>query len=518
MKLPRPKRRPARWSRFVTAIAATGLLALTVVVAPAAAADTTTPAVPASVASAPANGYSQEEVDAIGQSGVVFLDIVYTGYVQAHIDDTYPWYGPVKAEVSCSGYVVSNNGFIASAGHCGDLAEGRIALIDTEVSALVAAKTIDQPSNTLLSGIESAWKVEGENTGDPIVVQVTAYQSQSASGVSSAHPMAASVVEDLPLNKGDVLLLKVASQTSLPALQIAPQIPENGASITSVGYPGVADEILNSGIAANYTNGTVSNNAYTDAFGNPFIAITPAIVKGVSGGPVLDNTGAVVGSNSEYITDAGQTVNIMASADTIREVLARNAVSPTLSNADQMLRTGLSQYFAGQYREAETSFKTTLAAEPSNTVAQKYLALASTNEGKEAAPAPVVSSGAVTVPVSQPTSAPSSGGLSSLWFIIGGAVLLLIIIVLVILLMRRGRKSQPVTAEPWQAQPSYQTQQYPPVSTGQYPPVSGYPLGSQPYGSQPNQPPSYGSQPYGSQPNQPPNYGGQPNPPYPPRS
>lgn len=83
----------------------------------------------------------------------------------------------------------------------------------------------------------------------------------------------------------DVALLRLP-KGSYPALTIAKSAPASGATLRAMGYPAKDTAIITEGLAA-AANGTVSDKER--------MLVTCDIVNGMSGGPVFDRYGQVVG-------------------------------------------------------------------------------------------------------------------------------------------------------------------------------------------------------------------------------
>jgi S1-C subfamily serine protease len=204
----------------------------------------------------------------------------YTGYLKNATYDS-PYYGsvnvsdelsgkpgePPKISVGseCSGFIANPDGHVVTAGHCVDDAEGKQAIINQAIDkALNMGMNPSEAPGMLNYGLKH-WKVERQKADSAIdrLVQVV------PTGIVNARPLKAEVTEPIvPFNKGDVALLKVDAPAGqpLPALEVASgSTPASGTPVTASGYPG-----------------TVT-------------AINAQISQGMSGGPVVNAEGQVVG-------------------------------------------------------------------------------------------------------------------------------------------------------------------------------------------------------------------------------
>jgi hypothetical protein len=387
------------------------------------------------LAGAPASpGDSTEQVAAIAQSGVVYVTVTWDGYVQYPTEYSSAWSDNVETVFACSGYVADNTGYVVTAGHCADPLEGRKALIEQFLSDSVDNGTITAAdSDALLPAAIVAWPVEGTNSGDPIGRTVEVYQQGSASGIDVANGLTATVVENRPINDGDVTLLKVQAPSSMPALQLADSVPEVGAEIAVAGFPASVGDVVDPSLRASFETGKV--NALQTSNGVPFLQFDAATSSGMSGGPVVNMQGEVVGTVSFNPSGETQSFNFAAGQETIKALLNRNDVNGALSATDQAFRDGLAQYYAGDYAAAQSSFDAVLAVVPSHAVAQQYKVK-------------VVQARANT-PVVVP--APSGNGVPiAVWIAIVAAVVLICAGVAVLLIRRRSAdgRAQPPPVPP----------------------------------------------------------------------
>lgn len=378
---------------------------------------------------------SNEEVAAIAQSGVVFVDVKWEGYVQipATSDSGAAWTDKVTAEGTCSGFVADPTGYIVTAGHCVDPEVGRVMLIDQLLYDSVKDGVLTQAdSDELKSDAEVNWKVEGLNNGSEIDLTTTVYQTSAASSIAVSNAMTAAVIEDRPLDKGDVALLKVSSSSQLPALQIAALEPETGADIAVIGFPGSVTETMDPSLEPSFETGQTS--AMQSYHGLPFLQHNATVSDGMSGGPVVNMQGQVVGTVSSSPTGETADMNFAAGLETITGLLRRGGANLTLSPADEAYRAGLTSFFAQDYRSAIPQFDKVLATIPSHALAQQYKAKA---QG-------LVSSqpSRTTTPAGTTTPATSSDEPSVWIWVAGGAVMVIILAGVSVWVIRQKRGPQ----------------------------------------------------------------------------
>ena len=466
--------RPARGTRrrrLGTVLAAT--VAALLLAAPIASADTTTSAPATSAAdSASTTDLPQEEVAALTQSGIVYIAIEWQGYVQFRTSSGTKWSGLVKADFSCTGFVASSTGYIVTAGHCADPIEGRKGLIEQFLYNEVQNGDITAATaNSLDADAVQNWKVEGDNNGSAIVRIVQVVQAGAASGVQVAQALTANVVDNRPLDQGDVTLLKVEAPSPMPSLTVATSVPDVGSNIAAMGFPGSVTGVVDPSLDPSYKAGRVSANQTFN--GNPFTQVDAAFSGGMSGGPVVNMQGQVIGIVSYSPTGETQSFNFAAGQETVSGLLTRNGVKTGLTDADQAYRDGLTLFYNKQYHEAAAKFDVVLGTEPSHALAQKYKARSVANFAQEptapSSTAPVVSSqagaaasGASTTPAIAPvavttspattTTVPAIANASSSTGTSGGIPIWVWIAIAVVVLggagavLARTRRSTPVMA------------------------------------------------------------------------
>jgi S1-C subfamily serine protease len=333
---------------------------------------------PSSTAAPPPTGMSEQEVDAIAQTGVVYVSMHWEGFVNvpasASANGTAYWSDRVKADATCTGFVVSSDGYIVTAGHCADPVEGKHALVETYLAQEVTKGAIQQATMDDMIGNGGAldWQVEGKADGSQPEFTIAAYMPASVSGLATGQKLTAAVIDNRPLSQGDVTVLKVQPQTPLSVLQVSATEPVNGDAVTAIGYPGNVDKVVDPTNDPSFKSGHVSS--LNTSNGAPFIQTDAALSPGMSGGPVVDDQGQVVGLNSYKIVGETQQFNFAADRTTIQAALRRNGVNNTLSPADQAYRAGLALYYQGKYHAAVKQFDITLATVPSHAQAQKFRA------------------------------------------------------------------------------------------------------------------------------------------------
>ncbi|MEJ2861915.1 trypsin-like peptidase domain-containing protein [Actinomycetospora flava] len=359
--------------------------------------------------------------------------------------------GAVSVTGSCSGVVVSNDGHIATAGHCVHPDDIRNSMA-RDLAARLEARGVG-PRDRLYAFILIRYEFQGRTPGTPIDRTVTAVRADSA-GTETRMP--ARIVDAEPNRRGDVALLDVDG-TDLPAATLAPAGELTpGTPVTSVGYPADRDRALDPSTAPSWKDGTVSS--VQTRSGIPFVEVSAAMAPGMSGGPAVDGRGRVIGLNSMGLGESGS-FNFVAPTSTLRTMLDRHGVRTEPGAVDLAYRAGLDHRITGENADAVAAFRETLRLRPDHGSAQEQLRLA------EAAYA---------------TDGDVSERRATAWGIAGGAFLLLLLVgtVVTVVVVRRRRRGTGPGAGPM-----------PPMDppTGPIPPAT-WPYGPPPQGTYPRAP------------------------------
>jgi S1-C subfamily serine protease len=428
---------PARWLGAVVAV----LLLATLPAAPVAAQPSST---------------EEERAAALVRPAVVYLEVEWEGWVRDQRDGQLWDTESVYFVNRCTGFVVSDAGSIVTAGHCVDPGLEGVAPVfyQTIAERLVNAGLIaEEEFSDAVTVIGENSVIEGVTAGDPAIREVYVQRGVAVSGLTTGEAFPARVVDLSPLSDGDVALLKV-DQTELAAVEIASpgEVPV-GTPILAMGYPGSADDISDATLEPSSKDGQISN-LRTEG-GVPFYETSAAMTGGMSGGPVVNLDGQVIGLVSSGPAGESQAFNFAAASSLITEMLARNGVTNQLSGLDQEYREGLDAYFDGRYSEAIEKFDVVLSQVPAHQQAQEYRQLAVQRQQTEGDRDRGGSGWLVAV---------AAAGL--------GLVVLAGVVALVVLLVARSRRPRP--AGPGHG-PLGGGGGPPPPSPAPYPPPSGQP-------------------------------------------
>jgi hypothetical protein len=184
----------------------------------------------------------------------------------------------------------------------------------------------------------------------------------------------ATVTEFLAPDQGDVALLTVP-RTGLPALTLATEDDRPaGTPILAIGFPASVGRATDPSTEPTNKNGQISARRTLD--GKPYYEISAAASQGMSGGPLVDMDGRVLGLVTAAPEGETQSFNLATASTSALNLLRANGVTPGPSATDRNFNAGLTHYFDGDYAEAVEFFDAVLAAAPDHRQAREYRALA----------------------------------------------------------------------------------------------------------------------------------------------
>ena len=168
----------------------------------------------------------------------------------------------------------------------------------------------------------------------------------------------------------DIALIRIQPQTgrTLSSAIIGDSsIVEIQDSLTIVGYPWTSEIGQENVMNPTVTNGNISSKLMLA--GTEVLQIQGDAREGNSGGPVLDDSGQVVGI---LTMGTDMTNNYLRPSNDIAEMLNRNGVTNKLGTVDEEFRLGLVMYRMEYYSEAIEHFNAVLNLNQRHLFAQEY--------------------------------------------------------------------------------------------------------------------------------------------------
>jgi S1-C subfamily serine protease len=328
---------------------------------------------PAGTAVAKPTFTAAEKAAAIVRPAVVYIEVQWEGWVRDRVSGKLWDTDSVTLTAQCSGFAVSNDGFIVTAGHCVDPGvEGVAVSFFEEIAAryLKAGLVTSGQTQALIDDMVDNAEIEGKAAGEPAIRKVFAQRGVAKSGLAAGDAIPARVVSFHPVSGGDVTLLKV-EKSNQPMVTLARSADINiGTDVLAIGYPASADSISDATLEPSNKDGKISNRR-TEG-GVPFYETSAATTQGMSGGPVANLDGDIIGLISHGPAAEKQAFNFLAASSLIAEELAKAGVKNTLGKIDNDYRDGLNEYYEGHYTAAIEKFDSVLATVPSHAQAQEY--------------------------------------------------------------------------------------------------------------------------------------------------
>lgn len=406
--------------------AMTMLAAATLAVAPAATADEATP-----LAGSPSTVTPLERVSSYVDPAIVRLTVDFSGKVWDRNTDEYLFGGDsVTLRFSCTGYAVTSDGYIATAGHCVDPNGADVAAAFEEAAVAWEIKHdyyLPKYSASEISANVDYFVDGTEKLGEPDV-EVTA---QLSSTVSGGETYTADVIDYTSFEHSDAALVKI-SATNLQALPLSEDEDLGiGTEVVSIGFAGSVDQATGVDQKASYKEGSISSQPTTNAEGASSYEISAAMSGGMSGGPTVNLDGEVIGFNSFGVSGETQQFNFIRPASAMAKLMKKAGVDNDLGEVGREYRDGLDAYFSGDKSAATTALQAVLDAQPSNTVARDFL------EKAEQLADPV------TATPAEPAQSPVPFGSRLIPF--GAGVVGLVLVAGAVVLVRARRTSPPST-------------------------------------------------------------------------
>jgi len=264
-----------------------------------------------------------------------------------------------KFATRCTGFSVSSDGYIGTAGHCVDLDSQRADIIRAVAKTMAgnSGKTADQWFDYGTTN----WTVQVAQKGSQPDLQVLV--SGAGQRDKDVKPVQARLVSVRPLGEGDVALLKVElNGKTLPAATLSKQEPAIGQQILAVGYPASTDQVTDFSLDPAVKSGTISAKQTLKT--QPLLQISAPTSQGMSGGPTVDMQGDVLGVISFNPQDEQQPFNFVSPVQGLKELLQSQGVDIKPNPADTAFRNGVNAYVAGRYSDAISNFDNALQLSP----------------------------------------------------------------------------------------------------------------------------------------------------------
>ncbi|WP_076470358.1 trypsin-like peptidase domain-containing protein [Micromonospora avicenniae] len=327
----------------------------------------------------------EERALATAAPSMVFVEVILTGYVRNKQGNTLLRQQPVTFNRRCTGFVVNHDGHVLTNGQCVQptpdiMLSGALSAL---ANALVSEGTLKPADvNSFTRSRMKTTAFTGESPSSPPEVKVYGQLNVAKGSATAAPAIGATVVKALPLEEGNLAVVKLA-QENLPVAEV-----NTGATIAE-GSPFVVMGYNTSD--TNFRDATytvVSKPVTVTSVGNqptgPIYRINEDIGIYSRGGIAMDAEGRVIGMLDNDILRPDRANRVVVPVSTMVGLLSAAGVNNSLGEADRLYRSGLEAYFKGDLGTAIDRFDQSNATSPANALAQAYRQAAVDSGGSKA--------------------------------------------------------------------------------------------------------------------------------------
>ncbi|MFG2009974.1 trypsin-like peptidase domain-containing protein [Micromonospora sp. NPDC048868] len=329
--------------------------------------------------------YSPEErALATAAPSMVFVEVIFTGYVRNKQGDAPLREAPVTFSRRCSGFVVNHDGHVLTNGQCVQPTEDIVlaGALSALANVLVSEKKLDAKDvsaytrarmrTTRFTGAEATTAPEVKLFG----------QLNAAKGdVTDSPAIPGTIVRALTLEEGNLALVKLAQQ-NLPAAELNPSAavsPETpllilGYGTTDASFRSATYTVLSKPVRVTGVDTQSTVGAYR---------ISEDVGLYSRGGIAIDPQGRVVGLLDNDLLRPDKANRLVAPVSTMTGLLGAAGVQNSLGEPDKLYRSGLDAYFAGDEPVAISRFSGVLEQSPANLLAHAYRQAAVDSGGGE---------------------------------------------------------------------------------------------------------------------------------------
>ena len=275
----------------------------------------------------------------------------------------------------------------------------------------------------------------------PLVTVHTGFAIGRERGLSS---LPARILRRTGANNTDVAVIQVVEQSlpTVPLAQTAETLTQ-GETVAALGYPETAVGGRESGLTEpRQRTGTVDIVSTQGATRQ--VELDADLENGMSGGPVVDANGEVIGLVSFVLRQGSGEggTEVLRTVDDIRATLSDAGTEPARGAIDTAFSGGMDKFWKNWYTDSQPELRTTLDLQPGHIQARNALNIAVRDAGSEADASPSLEE--------------DSGMPWWAWLLIGLAVAALIGAIVYFLMKRSAQKTEPrrrAQPEPIDGQP-----------------------------------------------------------------
>ncbi|MGY0004092.1 trypsin-like peptidase domain-containing protein [Micromonospora sp. I033] len=315
---------------------------------------------------------------------MVFVEVIFTGYVRNKQDNALLRKTPITFNRRCSGFVVNADGHVLTNTQC--VRPTQDILLGNALGALANALVAERTLNTKdVAAFTKARMKTAAFTGNGPGTEPEAKlygQLNVAKGDTTDSPaIPGAIVQSLALDAGNLALVKL-DQGNLPAAELNPSATiAADTSLLILGYDTTDTSYRSATYSVSSKPATVTG---VDAQ-SPVQAyrINDDLGLYSRGGIAIDPSGRVVGMLDNDILRPDKANRLVVPVSTMAGLLSTAGVQNTLGDTDQKYRSALDAYFAGQNSTAADRFGEVAEDSPTNLLAQVYRQAAIDSGGGE---------------------------------------------------------------------------------------------------------------------------------------
>jgi pSer/pThr/pTyr-binding forkhead associated (FHA) protein len=314
-----------------------------------------------------------ERVPALVQPSVTYLSIRWSAVIHDNAppaSDLNNGSPVTLAGGSCSGFFVSPDGYVATASHCTEYRLAKDRMLEAAFNWAVDRGYFD--GLTSAQAVDYAIKHFSLREPQPTVTVVWSYAADG----SNVRGLPARQVGNRALEKGDVALLKIDAQNTIP-LPIFKGDVNVGAPVVAVGFPGIVDDAVDADkVNPSFNDGNISSKKTIHNGLWPIYEVSAPMTHGMSGGPTVNTEGQVLGFVDRGATGTTETFGFISPASFVSEIMQDKGVSQTQSVDADLLRKGINAVFDRKRDDALKALNDVVQSQPDWQIAQTYRAQA----------------------------------------------------------------------------------------------------------------------------------------------
>lgn len=324
----------------------------------------------------------EERALATAGPSMVFVEVIFTGYVRNKQDNALLRRTPITFNRRCSGLVVNQDGHVLTNSQC--VRPTQDILLGNALNALGNALVAE--GNLTAKGVAAFAKARmktavftGTAPGSDPESKLYGQLNVAKGDVTDSPAIPGTVVQALALDAGNLALVKL-DQGRLPAAELnasATVAPDTallilGYTTTDTSYRSASYSVLSKAVTVTGVDTQSPVNAYR---------INEDLGLYSRGGIAIDPSGRVVGMLDNDILRPDKANRVVVPVSTMVGLLSTAGVQNSLGESDKLYRSGLEAYFAGHNSTAVARFADVVEDSPSNLLAQAYRQAAADSGG-----------------------------------------------------------------------------------------------------------------------------------------